>query len=120
MAVASRRLIYRLFTTHGMTTLQKQVAREVPLKVYVNGGELITTPQNLGGLALGFLYLEGLIHGLDEVADLQLRDDEGTVHVRLTRDLELPTRRLLLRGCGGGSTFTGPSLQTDKVASSLR
>jgi FdhD protein len=123
MAVASRRLIYSLFTAHGMTTLQKQVAREVPLKVYVNRGELITlvcTPQNLRDLALGFLYLEGLIHGLDEVADLRVRDDEGIVEVRLTRDVELPTRRLLIRGCGGGSTFTGASMQTKKIASNLR
>jgi FdhD protein len=123
VAVASRRLIYRLFTAEGMTTRQKQVAREVPLKVYVNGGELITlvcTPQDLRELALGFLHLEGIIDGVEEVAKLRVRADEGRIDVRLTRDVELPTRRLLIRGVGGGSTFTGPAMQPKPVVFSLR
>ncbi len=123
MVMASRSLVYSHYTANGVTILEKEVVREVPVTVYVNGSELITflcTPQNLRNLVLGFLYLEGIIGGLDEVALLRVCDEEDMIEVRLTRDVELPTRRVLTSGCGGGTTFADLTAQTSKVDSALQ
>lgn len=123
MFIASRSLRYSRYTTDGITTLEKEVVREVPVTVYVNGTELVTflcTPHNLRYLVLGFLYLEGIIGGLDEVALLRVCDEEEMIEVRLTYDVELPTRRVLTSGCGGGTTFVDLAAQTSKVDSTLQ
>jgi len=91
--------------------------------VYVNGAELVTflcTPHNLRYLVLGFLYLEGIVGSLDEVALLRVCDEEETIDVRLTHDVELPTRRVLTSGCGGGATFADLTMQTNKLDSTLQ
>jgi len=106
-----------------MTTMEKEVVREVAVTVYVNGMELITflcTPHNLRCLALGFLYLEGIISGLDEVALLRVCDEEKTIEARLTRDVEMPTSRVLTSGCGGGTTFADVTAQAHKIDSTLK
>jgi len=123
MVMASRSLIYSRYTADGMKTMEREVVREAPVTVYVNGRELITflcTPHNLRYLVLGFLYLEGIIGSLDEVALLRVCDEEEMIEVRLTQDVELPTRRVLTSGCGGGTTFADLSIQTSKVDSTLK
>jgi len=123
MVIASRSLSYKLYTADGMASLEKEVVREVPVTVYVNGRELITflcTPGNLRYLALGFLYLEGIIGGLDEVALLRVCDEEETIEVRVTREVEMPTKRVLTSGCGGGTTFADLTAQVNKVDSTLK
>jgi FdhD protein len=128
MVIASRSLAYIRYTARRgtvatATAMEKQVVQEVPVTVYVNGRELITflcTPQSLRNLALGFLYLEGIISGLDEVALLRVCDDEETIEARLTHDVELPTRRVLTSGCGGGTTFADLTAQTNEVDSDLK
>ena len=126
MVIASRSLVYSRYTATDTTTataMEKEVVQEAPVTVYVNGRELITflcTPHNLRYLVLGFLYLEGLISGLDEVALLRVCDEEEMVEVRLTRDVELPTRRVLTSGCGGGTTFADLSAQTGQIDSTLK
>jgi FdhD protein len=122
MVIASRSLAYSRYTANGITTMEKEVVREAPVTVYVNGQELITflcTPQSLRNLVLGFLYLEGIIGGLDEVSLLRVCDEEEMVDVRLTHHVELPTRRVLTSGCGGGTTFADLSTQTNQVDSTL-
>jgi FdhD protein len=123
MVIASRSLSYSRYTANGMTTMEKEVVREVPVTVYVNERELITslcTPHNLRYLALGFLYLEGIIGSLDEVALMRVCDEEEMIEVRLTHDIELPTRRVLTSGCGGGTTFADLTAQTNKLDSTLK
>lgn len=123
MVVASRSLTYSRYAADGMTTAEKEVVREAPVTVYVNKRELVTflcTPHNLRYLALGFLYLEGIIGGLDEVALLRVCDDEEMIEVRLTHDVELPTKRVLTSGCGGGTTFADLTAQTSKSDSALK
>jgi FdhD protein len=123
MVIASRSLVYSRYTANGMTTMEKEVVREAPVTVYVNGQELITflcTPQNLRYLVLGFLHLEGIIDSLDEVMLLRVCDEEEMIEVRLTHDAELPTRRVLTSGCGGGTTFADLTAQTNKLDSTLK
>jgi len=123
MVVASRSLSYKHYMADGVASLEKEVVREVPVTVYVNGRELITflcTPRNLRYLALGFLYLEGIIGGLDEVALLRVCDEEETIEVRVTREVEMPTKRVLTSGCGGGTTFADLTAQVNKMDSTLK
>jgi FdhD protein len=123
MVIAGRSLVYSRYTANSMTTMEKEVVREAPVTVYVDGQELITflcTPQNLRYLVLGFLYLEGIIDSLDEVALLRVCDEEEMIEVRLTHDVELPTKRVLTSGCGGGTTFADLTAQTGKVESTLK
>jgi len=88
--------------------VQGEVVREQPLTVYVNGQKFITllcTPVQLDDLVLGYLWLEGVICGLEDVAGLHVSEVDGRADVRLTRDVELPSERILTSGCGGGITF---------------
>ena len=123
MVVASRSLTFSRYTATDVTTMQREVVRELPVTMYVNGTEWVTflcTPRNLQDLALGFLYLEGTINGLDDVALLRVCDEEEMIDVRLTHDVELPTRRVLTSGCGGGITFADLTAQASRVDSTLK
>jgi len=87
------------------------VPRESPLLIRVNGTDLVTllhTPARTTALVLGFLYLEGIIGGLDDVALLRVCDDETVAEVQLSREVDvaaLQQRRTVTSGCGGGTTF---------------
>jgi FdhD protein len=90
------------------------------LTIYVNRQELVTiqcTPNKLNCLALGFLYTQGIISSLGDVATMRVCDDESEVHVTLNDpEFELPTRRTLTSGCGGGVAFR---TRGEKVESNL-
>ncbi len=108
------------------------VPREAPLRIRVNGADLVTlmhTPARTNALVLGFLYLEGLIAGLDDVALLRVCDDETVAEVQLTRPVDvtaLQQRRTVTSGCGGGTTFglvdptTLPSLTSTRTVSAAQ
>lgn len=85
------------------------VIEEALLDIYVNGQELATlmcSPLQQEALALGFLYTEGVIDALDEVALVQANTPRTVVDVLLTRaDFEPPRRMVLTSGCGGGVTL---------------
>jgi FdhD protein len=92
---------------------------ERELTVYVNLHELVTilcTPRKLKYLVLGFLYAEGIISSIDDVIMMRVCDEESEVDVRLKNPaFELPTKRRLTSGCGGGSTFSmkGQEVESD-------
>ncbi len=87
----------------------------------VNGQDLIglmCTPTLLEELALGFLYNEGLIEGIEDVVSVRACGSRRCVDVWLQRDLEISARRTLTSGCGGGTTFEDlrearPPLESD-------
>ncbi len=87
------------------------------LGIYVNRQELVTvlcTPKKLNCLVLGFLYAEGIISGLDDVASMRVCDEEAEVHVTLSNiEYELPTQRTLTSGCGGGVAFQTQGQEVD-------
>jgi FdhD protein len=92
------------------------------LAIYVNRQELVTilcTPTKLNCLVLGFLYTEGIISGLGDVAKMRVCEEESLADVMLSNpEYELPTQRTLTSGCGGGTTFKtqGQSVDSDLVA----
>ena len=84
------------------------VPAEEQITLYVNGIELVglmCTPVLLEELALGFLYTEGMITGLDEVVDARVCGSGRCIDVWLTKDIETPTMRIVTTGCSGGTTF---------------
>ena len=92
--------------------------------VTVNGLELATfmcTPRDLTELALGFLYNESVINGLDEVRAHHLSKSGSCVDVWLhNMAFERPRRAIITAGCGGGLTFDDLSGVYEPLASDLR
>ena len=85
-----------------------EVVREQPLTVYVNGERFLTllcTPIKLDALVLGYLWMEKVIGGLEDVTTLAISEVDGRADVTLARPVSLPTERILTSGCGGGITF---------------
>jgi FdhD protein len=95
---------------------------EMALAIYVNRQELVTilcTPTKLNCLVLGFLYAEGIISGIGDVASMRVCEEESLADVTLSNpEYELPTQRTLTSGCGGGATFKtqGQRVDSDLVA----
>jgi FdhD protein len=108
-------LNYRLYEDHHWQEVEGAITEEILLCIHVNGKELATfmcTPHDQDELALGFLRSEGIIQNLHEVRLLTVSDHGTCVDIWLNRsDFELPTRRIITSGCGGGVTFEDPTLR---------
>src|SRR6266446_10885004 len=103
--------------------VKAEVVREQPLTVYVNGERFLTllcSPFDLEPLVLGYLWMEKVIAGLDEVASLSVSEVDGRADVTLTRPVTLPTERILTSGCGGGITFRIDPRLFPRLRSTLR
>ena len=80
---------------------------EAPVSLTVNGKEWISfmcTPLHLEALAIGFLYNEGIIKSMDEVADAHVCEHGDNVDVWLNHSAEQPTNWRRTSGCTGGVT----------------
>jgi FdhD protein len=106
------------FSDEGWVTTSVHVPSEKEITIYVNRQELVTilcTPAKLNFLVLGFLYAEGIISGLGDVAMMRVCDEESEVDVMLSNsEYQLPTqKRTLTSGCGGGATFKSEGQRVD-------
>jgi FdhD protein len=105
------------YSDQGWITTTVHVPSERELTIYLNRCELVTilcSPTKLRYLVLGFLYSEGIISGLEDLMMMRVCDDESEVDVRLKNSaFELPTKRRLTSGCGGGATFTMQGQRVD-------
>jgi len=94
---------------------------ETPLTIQVNGQELVTilcTPSKLNCLVLGFLYSEGIIADMHDVASMRICEDETIADVQLSKaEYTVPPRRTLTSGCGSGVSFRteGQKVDSDLV-----
>src|SRR5947207_11233887 len=89
--------------------VKAEVVREQPLTVYVNGERFLTllcSPFDLEPLILGYLWMEKVIAGLDEVTGLSVSEVDGRADVTLTRPVTLPTERTLPSACRIWCSFT--------------
>jgi len=97
--------------------MSTSVPREMALTIYVDTKELVTilcTPTKLNCLVLGFLYSEGIISGLSDVASMRVCEGDSLADVRLSKpDFKLPERRTLASGCGGGVSFATERRKVD-------
>jgi FdhD protein len=100
-----------------------EVVREQPVTVHVNGERFLTllcSPMKLEALVVGYLWMEKVIQGLDDVADLTVSAVDGRADVTLRGTVELPTERILTSGCGGGITFRIDHRLFPRLSSTLR
>ena len=68
-----------------------RVPRDIPLKIRVNGEDIITTsctPMNLEHLVIGFLYTEGMISELKDIIEMKVSEEEGLADVKLKSERE--------------------------------
>jgi len=99
---------------------------EETITLHVNGQPLVRlmcTPTQLEELALGFLFNEGLIEGLEEVDEvkvLELPDGRRWLDVWLGHEIESPKLRTITSGCSGGTTFEDVASARRQVESDLR
>jgi len=80
---------------------------ETPVSLTVNGQVWTTfmcTPVHLEALMVGFLFNEGIIDGIDEVADVRICEHGDNVDVWLTHDAQKPDSWTRTSGCTGGVT----------------
>ena len=88
--------------------VKREVVREQPLTIYVNGERFLTllcSPMQLEALVVGYLWMEQVITTVGEIVGLEISEVDGRATVTLTRPVALPTERVLTSGCGGGITF---------------
>ena len=115
-------VVFDRFSDEGWGRDSSHLPSEMALAIYVNRQKLITilcTPTKLNCLVLGFLYAEGIISGIGDVAKMRVCEDESLADVMLSNpEYELPTQRTLTPGCGGGATFKtqGQRVDSDLVA----
>jgi FdhD protein len=106
------------FSDEGWVRTSVYVPTEMQLAIYVNQRELVTilcTPTKLNCLVIGFLYAEGIILSLGDVASMRVCEDDALADVMLSNpEYELPTlKRTLTSGCGGGATFKTQGQRVD-------
>lgn len=109
------------FSADGWVSSSGHVPSEMNLTIYLNQKELVTvlcTPSKLNCLVLGFLYSEGIISGMGDVAAMRVCEDDSLADVTLTNSAyQLPSVRTITSGCGGGASFN--TVQGQKVDSDL-
>jgi FdhD protein len=104
----ARRVHYTGFYDTESRPVRGVVPAEAVITLQVNGRALVRlmcTPTNLEDLALGFLFNEGLIGGLDDVAVVEVCSGGEGVDVWLEHDIDTPVVRSITSGCSGGTTF---------------
>lgn len=94
------------------------VCDEFPVQLDLNGERVVTllcTPDNLTELAVGWLYCEGLIDGVDEILAVGACDELS--RMRVFTDAARPLvqsewRRVITSGCGSGHAIDPRELAT--------
>lgn len=97
-----------------------QIIVEAPVSLTVNGEvwlSFMCTPVDLEALALGFLYNEGVIESLDDVASVHVCASGDNVDIWLHRSVEQPRRWRRTSGCTGGVTAVedDQALETSEI-----
>jgi len=102
--------IYRV-DKKGKTLVERQIVQEYPLKLKVNGRELVTliaSSHHLNYLVAGFLRMQGLIESLKDIEMLGICSEHGVVEVRIRGDVPQDLKPTLTSGCGAGINFELP------------
>ena len=117
MKGAAADVVFDRFSGERWGKTSTHLPSEMPLAIFVNHQELVTilcTPTKLNCLVLGFLYTEGIISGLGDVASMRVCEEESLADVMLSNpEYKLPTKRTLTSGCGGAATFKSLEKRVD-------
>jgi FdhD protein len=112
MEINTERFLVFQYNDSGKNSIEKTVAREFLLTIFLNGQELVTimcSPKDLKYLAVGFLVSEGLLQNLESINKIEVDEFAGVVRVETEEtpdpDSRFFAKRLITSGCGGGATF---------------
>jgi FdhD protein len=123
IAIGTRPTNYISIGSGPPQTIANEVVEEAQICISVNGAELATfmcTPRDLEVMALGFLANEGVIDQLADVRHVRVSKANTCVDVWLQdTSQELPQRRIITAGCGGGVTFDDLSQRYEPLRSDL-
>lgn len=117
-----QRLKYTGFYDSESRPVRGVVPVEAAISLVVNGQtvvDLMCSPSHLEDLAVGFLFNEGLIESLDDVAVAELCADGRSIDIWLEHDIDIPRVRAITSGCSGGTTFGAQGDLTPLLESSL-
>lgn len=109
---------YIQFDTSEEKTIESHTIVESPVSLTVNGEvwvSLMCTPVHLEALAVGFLFNEGVIDSLSDVADVRVCEHGDNVDIWLTHAPEKPTKWMRTSGCSGGMTAVDSIAQPRSV-----
>ena len=98
---------YFQIDTRKTEAIDSSTIVETPVSLTVNGEVWTTfmcTPVNLEALMVGFLFNEGVIDSMDEVADVRICEHGDNVDVWLRHDAPKPDSWTRTSGCTGGVT----------------
>lgn len=100
------------FTAGQNETIKDQVVKEVPATIFFNDREIVTllcTPEYLEDLAVGFLASEGMLKKAEELNEVKVDYESGTIWVKTAKDRiiaeKLFLKRYITTGCGKGTSF---------------
>jgi FdhD protein len=90
-------------------SVDAEVIGEIRFSIFIDGRELVTlmcSAWQVQPLVIGFLYLEGLIEGLEDIEMLRVCLEDRLAEVRLAHGFpDVPPRKILTSGCTGGVSF---------------
>ncbi len=107
MNTPQKSIHYEQYEFQKWKSFDSETIVETPVSLTVNGEVWVTfmcTPVNLEALAVGFLYNEGIIEKISEVADARVCEHGDNVDVWLDHEAKQPTRWRRTSGCTGGVT----------------
>jgi len=107
MITPQKSIHYEQYEFQKWKSFDAETIVETPVSLTVNNEVWLTfmcTPTDLQALALGFLFNEGVISGMDEVADVRLCEHGDNVDVWLKRAAQQPASWRRTSGCAGGVT----------------
>jgi len=117
------------FTEEGRRNVEDVFAREFPLTIILNDQELATllcSPQDLGYLAVGFLYSEGLLESKNEIKKILVDDKRGVVRLetiedqRFARDVLFKKVIISSASGKGSSLYNAADAASQKVESPMK
>ncbi len=98
---------YIQYQVDKIDTIEAETIVEAPVSLTVNGENWLTfmcTPIQLEELAIGFLFNEGIISKMDELADVRVCEHGDNIDVWLVHSVEKPAKWRRTSGCSGGVT----------------
>lgn len=98
---------YDRFENHKWTSFDSETIVETPVSLTVNGEAWVTfmcTPTDLEAMAIGFLFNEGVIESIAEVADVRLCEHGDNIDVWINHATQQPRSWRRTSGCTGGVT----------------
>jgi FdhD protein len=115
----SKSIQFYQFSAGDWKIAQKQIVVEKPVSLTVNGKtwmDMLCSPAQLDYLGVGFLYNEGLIQNLQDLASVYVCPANDNVDVWTHQRLEKPMDWRKTSGCSGGQTSQDlPELPLPKI-----